>query len=175
MGLGTTLKKLIGGVAPVLGSTLGGPLGGVAMKFIADKFTGGNTGDVEDFLLSANPEILAQLKMADKEFEKQMKELDIDLERIHAEDRQSARTMAVQTTLWPQIIIATGYLGGYFSVLGYLLYLTTQGTITEGPMLEMIKTLLAAFGVGVPIVLQFFFGSSAGSKEKTAAMANGKS
>ena len=53
MSLGKSLKKVLSSVAPVLGSAIGGPFAGVAMKFLADKFTGGDTGQVEDFLLAA--------------------------------------------------------------------------------------------------------------------------
>ena len=170
MGIGTTLKKLIGTVAPTIAGTLGGPLGGMAMQFLADKFTGGDADKVPDYIMSANPETLAQLKLADMDFQRQMKELDIDLEKVNAEDRADARQMAIKTTLMPQMVISGLYLTGYFSTLGYLMTLAVSGT-TLGPQLaDLIKTLMAAFSVGIPIILQFFFGSSSGSKEKTAAM-----
>ena len=53
-------------------------MGGVAMKFLADRFTGGDTGEVEDFLLAAKPEELADLKQADLEFKAHMAELVYD-------------------------------------------------------------------------------------------------
>lgn len=175
MSIGRKLKNFLAGVAPALGSALGGPMGGVAMKFLADKFTGGDTGKVEDFLLSSDPQTLKDLKIANLEFETTMKELDIDLESLHAADRADARQMAIKTTLWPQIVIAAFYLSGYFGALGYLIYLAAYGVELSPQLADLIKTLMAAFGIGVPIVLQFFFGSSAGSKEKTSAMAqNGK-
>jgi len=171
MGIGTSLKKILGGIAPTIGAAVGGPFGGIAMKFLADKFTGGETGKVEDFLLSSNPETLKELKVAELEFQKHLKELDVDLEKIHAGDRDSAREMAIKTTLMPQMIIAATYLLGYFSALGYLIYLAASGIVMSEQLADLIKTLMAAFSVGIPIILQFFFGSSSGSKEKTAAMA----
>lgn len=174
MGIGKTLKGIVGAIAPTIGTALGGPFAGIAMKFLADKFTGGDTGEVEDFMLGASPEALKELKLAEMEFKKDLAELDIKLEEIHAGDRDSARAMAVKTTLAPQMVIAAVYLLGYFGALGYMIYLAAWGVELSVQLADLIKTLLSMFSIGIPIILQFFFGSSSGSKEKTAAMTNGK-
>ncbi len=168
MGLGTTLKGLLGTVAPMLATAVGGPLGGVAMKFLADKFVGGDTGKIEDFLLAANPDTLKELKIADMEFKQHMKELDIDLEKIHAGDRDSARDLATKTTIWPQVIISSIYSVGYFFVVGMFM----AGKIQVPPEHSvMFGGLLGVLSAAQIQIMNFWFGSSAGSKDKTARLA----
>ncbi len=95
-----------------------------------------------------------------------MRELDIDLERIASEDRDSARNREIKTKDWTPKILAGGITVGYFGVLFYML---THGLPTTGgseAMLVMLGTLGTAFGG----VMAYYFGSSAGSKEKTEAL-----
>lgn len=160
---------LLKGVAPTIATAIGGPMGGVAMKFLADKFTGGDTGKVEDYLMSANPADLKELKMADMEFRKHMKELDIDLERVHAGDRDSARKLAVSRGVWPQVIFSVIYTVGYFAVL--YLFVTGRVQINDG-MKELVGTLLGVMTAAQIQIINFWFGSSAGSKAKTDALAS---
>jgi hypothetical protein len=168
MSIGRTLKKLLGGLAPTIGTALGGPMGGVAMKFLADKFTGGNTGEVEDFLLSADPSQLKELKVADMEFQREMKALDIDLERINADDRASARDMAKERGTLPQVILSVVYTLGYFVVM----YMFMSGHLQIDPEHKvMFGGLLGILSTAQIQIMNFWFGSSAGSKAKTQAMA----
>ncbi len=170
MGFKSTLKGILGVVAPTLASTIGGPLGGVAMKFMADKFTGGDTGSVEDFLLAADPKTLQELKLAEIEFQAEMKRLDIDLEEIHAGDRDSARNLAVKKGMWPQVILSVVYSVGYFVVL----FMFMAGKMVIPPEhTTMFGGLLGVLSAAQIQIMNFWFGSSSGSKEKTAAMANG--
>ena len=168
MSIGRTLKKLLGGLAPTIGTALGGPMGGVAMKFLADKFTGGDTGKVEDFILGADPSQLKELKIADMEFQKEMKALDIDLERINADDRDSARDMAKSKGFAPQVVLSVVYTIGYFIVM----YMFMTGQLDVNPEHKtMFGGLLGILSTAQVQIMNFWFGSSAGSKAKTEAMA----
>ena len=168
MSIGRNLKKLLAGLAPTIGAAVGGPMGGVAMKFLADKFTGGDTGKVEDFLLSAQPDQLKELKLAEMEFKQHMRELDIDLEKIAAEDRNSARELAKERGFTPQIIMSIAYSLGYFCVLAAFMggYLEVQQAHTS-----MFNGLLGVLSAAQIQIINFWFGSSAGSKQKTNEMA----
>ena len=168
MGIGTKLKTLLGSVAPLLGTTLGGPMGGVAMKFLADKFTGGDTGSVEDFLLSASPETLQTLKVAELEFKQEMKKLDIDLEQIAADDRSSARDLAKERGITPQVILSIVYTTGYFGVL--FMFMTGNLHVPE-EYASMFSGLLGVLSAAQVQIMNFWFGSSAGSKRKTEVIA----
>jgi hypothetical protein len=168
MSLGSSFKKLIGSLAPTIGAALGGPMGGVAMKFLADRFTGGDTGKVEDFLLSADPKTLKELKVAELSFAKSMRELDIDVERIAQADRASARDMAKARGFVPQIIMSSLYSAGYFAVLWAFMggFLEVQDAHTS-----MFNGLLGVLSAAQIQIINFWFGSSAGSKSKSDAMA----
>ena len=169
MSISKSLKKILGGLAPTLGAAIGGPFGGIAMKFLADKFTDGDTGSVEDFLLSANPDSLKELKIAEIEFEKKMRELDIDLEEIAFKDRDSARDLAKTRGIIPQVTMSTIYTIGYFGVL----YAFMSGAIEVGEAYQsMFNGLLGVLSAAQIQVVNFWFGSSSGSKAKTDALVN---
>ena len=86
------LKNLVGTVAPALGSALGSPLGGAAISMIADKLgVPNNQQAVEKAIRQATPDEMLKLKEADNEFEVKMKELEVDVFRLEAEDKQNAR------------------------------------------------------------------------------------
>lgn len=169
MGIGTSLKKLLGGLAPTIGAAIGGPFGGIAMKFLADKFTDGDTGSVEDFLLSADPASLKELKLAEIEFQKTMRELDVDLEEIAYKDRSSAREMVKSKGMIPQISLSAIYTVGYFGVL----YMFMKGEFTIQTDHEvMFGGLLGVLSAAQISIMNFFFGSSSGSHTKTDHIAH---
>ena len=96
-------------------------------------------------------------------------ELAVEEERIHADDRGSARQLAIATGIWPQVILSTLYTIGYFWVLW--LYLTGRVADLMPEQQAMTTTLVGALTAVQVQILNFWFGSSSGSKDKTAAMA----
>jgi hypothetical protein len=167
MSLGKTLKKVVGAVAPTIGAALGGPFGGVAMKFLADKFVGGDTGKVEDFLVNANPEALKELKLADMDFKKRMKELDIRLEELDVEDRSSARTLAKERGIVVQAALSVFYTLGYFGIMATFIFGLAKINVQYS---DMVIALIGALGTVQIQIMNFWFGSSRGSKDKTDAL-----
>lgn len=163
------LLNLVRTVAPSIASAVGGPLAGMATKAISEALLGKPDGTEEELAQAATkatPEQLLALKKAENDFALQMRELDIDLERIAGADRDSARNREIKTKDWTPKILAGGITVGYFGVLFYML---THGLPTTGgseAMLVMLGTLGTAFGG----VMAYYFGSSAGSKEKTEAL-----
>lgn len=160
------LLNLVRTVAPSIASAVGGPLAGMATKAISEALLGKPDG-TEDELLSAvdrvTPEQLLALKKAEHDFEIKMRELDIDIERIANSDRDSARNREIKVKDITPKLLAAGITTGYFGVLFYML---THGLPTTGgseAMLVMLGTLGTAWGG----VVAYYFGSSAGSKEKT--------
>jgi len=163
---GQKLKGIIGTVAPMLGGALGGPLGGLAGKVIQDAL-GVDTDAAAMSLLQSDPDALLKLKQAEQAFEARMRELDIDEEKLHQSDRASARDLAAKSTLIPQMVLGALFITGYFTMLG--LFFSESLVI---PMSDAFYTLIGVMTAAVPQILAFFFGSSSGSKEKTAALAN---
>jgi hypothetical protein len=160
------LLNLVRTVAPTIATALGGPLAGMATRAISEALLGKPDGSEQELLAavpSATPEQLLALKKAEHDFAIHMRELDIDLERISNEDRDSARNREIKTKDWTPRLLAGGITFGYFGVLFYML---THGLPTTGgseAMLVMLGTLGTAWGG----VVAYYFGSSAGSKEKT--------
>jgi hypothetical protein len=163
--IGQKLKNIVGTVAPMLGGSLGGPLGGMAGKMIQNAL-GVDSESAALSMLESDPDALLKLKQAEIDFDKRMRELDIDEEKLHQADRASARNMAIQTTLIPQIVLAALFITGYFTIVG-LFFSSTL----EVPMSDAFNVLLGVMTGAIPMILQFFFGSSSGSAKKTDLMA----
>jgi len=159
-------KKLVGSVAPVLGTALGGPFGGLAGKFLADKL-GVTQEELPATVESANPETLLQIKHLEIDFKKVMRELDIKEEDLHSKDRQDARAMAKATTLTPQIIQSVMYDIAFIFVCWFVF--TSDGAFSDTQE-RLLMFLLGILSAGLVQVNNFWFGSSSGSKEKTVLM-----
>ena len=162
-------KALVGTVAPGIATALGGPLAGVAVKALSTAILGkpdAPEAELAAALQSASPDTLLKLKEADRAFEAHMADLGVDLEKIAAGDRDSARNMRIATGDHTATVLAIAITIGFFGILVYLL---VYGLPVQGgdAMLIMLGALGAAFGS----VIQFYFGSSVGSKNKTDAMA----
>jgi hypothetical protein len=161
---------LLGQVAPTIATALGGPLAGVAVKTLSNALFGHENGteqQISEAMATATPEQLSAIKKIDTDFKVQMKALDIDLERIAAGDRDSARQMNVANKDWVPKALAVFITFGFFGVLVWMLVFGLPKTGTEA-LLMMIGSLGTAFGG----VVQFYFGSSAGSKEKNNLLAS---
>jgi len=163
-GLGRKAAQLLGALAPTLGMALGGPLGGVAGKFLADAL-GVKPGDVNAAILSGDPVVVEKLARIDAEFEVRMAELGVDLEQMAVDNTKSARAMAQATSIVPQLVLSVVFIVGYFG----LMYMLFSGALVIPEAFMQTSTLLiGVLTVNIPIIMQFWFGSSAGSKAKTA-------
>lgn len=158
-------KDVVGTVAPALATALGGPLAGVAVKTIADKVLGkadATEDEVAAAIGTASPETLLKLKQAEFEFTKSMRELDIEVDRLAYSDRANAREREIKTgDSWTPRVIATVVIVGWFSIQWYLL----EHVIPQ-EMREIIMRTLGTLDMALGLVLGYYFGSSAGSKEK---------
>lgn len=165
-----TFGPLLGQVAPSIATALGGPLAGMAVKTLSAALfghEGGTEEDVKAALETATPEQLAAIKQIDADFKVRMKELDIDLERISAADRDSARKMQTATQDWIPRVLALLITVGFFGILIWMLMKGMPQTGTEALLM-----MLGALGTAWTGVVNFYYGSSAGSKEKNNLLAN---
>ncbi len=165
-------QDIVKQIAPVIGTALGGPMGGLATKAISSALFGDDepaTGKELDkkiaHAIQDDPEALLLLKKADQDFDSRMKELDIDILEISAADRADARGMAKTLGLYPQIILSSVYVVT-FAVIMYLVF---AGTVSlSGAQANMANILIGILSAGLLQIMNFFFGSSSGSKEKTS-------
>jgi hypothetical protein len=93
-----------------------------------------------------------------------MKELDLKKEDLHAKDRDSARSMQIATNSWVVPALAIITVGGFFAVVGMIL---TGKVPLDSTLTGFV---LGAVSSKAEQIYNFFFGSSTGSKEKTAEM-----
>ena len=159
---------LLGQIAPTIATALGGPLAGIAVKTLSAVLLGHENGSQEDVstaMANASPDQLATLKKIDADFKAHMKELDIDLERIAAGDRDSARQMQSATKDWVPKVLAVVITLGFFGILIWMLLNGMPKTGTEALLM-----MLGALGTAWTGVVNFYYGSSAGSKAKTDAL-----
>lgn len=161
------VRSVIATVAPTVATALGGPLGGIAGTAIKKAL--GVTNDQQAIeALSTNPEAVLQLKVAELEMSKFIAQTGVDLQKINAADRNSAREMVKVTGKVPQVALSVVMLVGYFS----LLYAMVAGFFDVPEMYTaLVAGLIGTLGAGVTQILNFWFGSSSGSKDKDAAMA----
>lgn len=170
MDLLKTFGPLLSSVAPSIATALGGPLAGMGVKALSKAFFGNENSTEEDLqsaLSTASPDQLAQLKKVDNDFKVQMKSLDIDLERISADDRASARDMQKEVKDWIPRALAISVTLGFFAILIYMLI---YGLPTTGN--EALLLLLGALQTAWGGIIAFYFGSSSGSQKKDAMIYN---
>lgn len=157
-------------LAPLLGNALGGPLGGAAAAFIADKLGIDNktVSAVTDALNSGKmtPEQISAIKLAELEFQMFLESNKIKLEEIEAADRGSARTMQSATKSVMPAVLTLLITWGFFGVLGWMLY---DSRVVESPPLLIM---LGSLGTAWTGACAFWFGTTSGSKQKTDLLAN---
>lgn len=164
-------QKVVKTVAPALGTALGGPLGGAAASFIADKLgLQEKTVEAIESAFSAGrlqPEQIASIKLAELEFKKFLAQNKIDLERLTVENIEGARRMQVAVKSRTVDVLAVIIVVGFFSILT-LSMLGVLKVSDNQALLILLGSLSAGFGA----VLNFFFGSSRGSQNKDLLLAN---
>ena len=157
------LLKLIKGFAPALAHAVAGPLGGAAVSMIAKKF------GVEDSVAA-----VAQAIAGDPEAEKKLRELALEYARLHLENVKGARDMQVAALAQSDVFSKrfVYYFAAYWSVCA-VIYIAC---ITFAPIpqanLRFADTILGfLLGTVVATILNFFFGTSKSSQDKTDKMA----
>lgn len=162
------IKRAIAGAAPSLARALGGPLAGAAVQQISNAIFG--APDMDESRLSeelgrASPEQWLALQRAERDFARALREAEVEEQRIAAGDRADARARQSAMGDWTPTALGALIIIGFFVVLGAMVTRNLPaGAETEfSIMLGALATMTAA-------VVNYFFGSSAGSKEKTRLM-----
>jgi hypothetical protein len=172
-------KNVVAKVAPTLGTALLGPLGGAAISVIADAL--GLDDKTEDAIKNAlsgtTPEALLALKKADQEFAIRTQELGLKQEelsfgyekdtlQIAAADRDSARKREMSVGDKTTRNLAYAITIGFFSVLFTLMFADVSKASEN-----VLYMMLGALGSAWAGVIAYYFGSTAGSKQKTELLA----
>jgi len=152
------LLDILKSAAPGLATIAVGPVGGMVVKAIADKFGVADTVEAVTAHLQANPEDTLKLK-----------EIDLEQFKAEVEDRKSARSMQI-AALGQDDWFAKNFLYLFTSVwslfaMAYFSFVTF-GTVPESGI-RMADTILGVLiGTVLTGFFNFYFGSSKGSRDK---------
>lgn len=144
---------------------LGGPLAGLAAEKASAILLGkevAEQAELERALATASPSMLMQLKEAGLALQRSLIEAGVEEERIAALDRQNARSREIALKDHIPGFLAVTVVAGFFAVLAVmLLRQVPEGTETE------FSIMLGALAAMAAAVMNYYFGSSASSREKT--------
>lgn len=181
-------QSLVKTVAPILGTALGGPFGGMAVQAIGSVFglSQATTDTVKAAIAGATPEQMLALKQADQDFQLKMaalgfentqklEELNLQYAQTDAADRDSARKREETVKDRTPAHLAYMIIGGFFAVsvaqlvalMGYgqeVAKIPSQGWLLIGN----ISGYLAA---EAKAAAAYYFGTSAASEKKTDLLA----
>tara|TARA_R110000868_G_scaffold384359_1_gene651815 strand:- start:51 stop:542 length:492 start_codon:yes stop_codon:yes gene_type:complete len=156
-----TLLNLLKGIAPGLATAVAGPLGGLAVTALAEKF--GVSDDVNAVAKAISGDPDAAIKLA-----------EIDLRQFELEnaDRDSARKREVEVAAsgshLAQLVVpvlALGTVSLTFIFIGILLFKEISSA-----QQQLVIFALGYATAAAQQVLSYYFGSSKSSQDKTVAM-----
>lgn len=165
MSFGATAKQVLATVAPLLGTAIGGPFGGLAGTLLAKALGTTDPKAMETAITSTDPDILLKLKQADNDFQAQLKALDISEEKLSFDDTANARAREVAVHDSTPRILAYLITVGFFGVLLWLLW---KGKPEQGG--DVMLVLIGSLGTAWTGIVAYYFGSSAGSADKSATI-----
>lgn len=165
-------KKVLGSVAPTVATAIGGPFGGLAATVLKNAFGTDDQAEIERQLVAGNPDALLKLKQAEKDMQVKMRELDIDEQALYTGDTQDARRLARETSTTPQLALTGLFLAIYGGLIWAFFSLEFElNDWQRGQMGILIGVVTSA----VVQIVNFWFGSSKGSKVKDALIPTGGS
>ena len=159
------LLELLKGAAPALATVVAGPMGGIAVKAIAEKF-----GVVEE--VNAVAEAIA----GDPEAAQKLSEIDLKKVEMEYADRANARAMQIAALQQDNpeaknFIYRFAWFWSFTSVLYF--FCVTFAPLPDGGR-DFANIILGfLLGTAVANILSFFYGSSKSSQDKTSALAKG--
>jgi len=164
------MNDLLKAFAPLLGTAIAGPFGGVAASFIADKLgIGAKTVEAVTQALSdgkLSPEQIASLRLAEIDFKKWMGDNEIKKEQLGFEDRKSARDMQIATHSRMPAVLTTLVTLGFFGILILLIYKP------EFKANEIILIMVGQLSVAWAGCIAFYTGTTYGSANKNQMLAD---
>ena len=156
------LLSLLKGLAPAVATAVAGPLGGLAVTAIADKFG-----------VAADVQAVAKAIAGDPEAASKLAELDLRQFQADSEDRESARKREADVAAaggnpLAQLVVpilALGTVSLTFVFIGILLF-----KVIDTAQQQLVIFALGYATAAAQQVLSYYFGSSKSSQDKTSAL-----
>lgn len=172
-------KTMVAGIAPVIGTALGGPLAGQAISMLGQALGLGPSATDTDVAAAIGSgkltgEQIVAMKQADIAFQTRMRELDIDVDKLNAEtekayllDVQDARARQAETKdRVPQVILAVLFVLWTFTFAMFYF-----GTLPDDEFVRaLVVRAYATVETGLTGAIGYFIGSSRGSKQSGDAV-----
>ena len=165
---------VLGAIAPMIATSLGGPMAGAGVAFLVKRLgldPGVSQADLEAKITSGDPDLQLKIKQAETDFTEHMKALNVSEEQLAYADRADARQLGETYVRagrrnYRQDILA--YLAiAAFGVSLYELFTMNLPTANR----ELIVYALGALTVLVKDVYGYDFGTTAGSAQKNDMIA----
>jgi hypothetical protein len=163
------MNDLLAKLAPLLGTAIAGPFGGIAASFLADKLgvpdktVQAVTDAISDGKMT--PDQVAQIKLAEIEFKKWMGDNALKQEQLIYDDKKSARDMQIATKSQIPGALAIFVTLGFFGILGALMYGQVQKS-------DALMVMLGSLGTAWTAIVSYYFGSSKSSQDKDLMLHN---
>lgn len=156
-------------VAPTLATAVGGPFAGQATSAImgALGLTGSDPAAAVAAVAAATPDQLLALKKADNDFATAMEALDISRDKLVYDDRASARVREAAVKDITPSVLAYGLTLGFFGLIGAAIALPFPEANQN-----ILTMLMGSIGTAWVGAMAYYFGSTAGSREKNTMLAN---
>lgn len=169
--------KLVKSVAPILGTVIGGPAGGAVggvISLVADAFGVKDTTDPKAIYeaIKTDPEAVVKLRKIEMDNKTELKRIALASDEAHLKDVQNARTREVELakatgkTNINLYILAWVVVSGFFGSFVLLIFAELPESSGQAVFL-LCGALIAGFGS----VMNYFFGTSKSSGDKTALLA----
>jgi len=171
--------KLVGSAAPIVGTALGGPAGGAVGSMIASLLGVEDKPDAVASAIKADPSIVVKMKELEVEAHKleleaiekarqaELEEVRMQLADVtDARDRQIKHEQATGKSDINLYVLAWVVVFGFFVLVGMTMFVKIEDS--TGAVFMLFGTMATGFGM----VLQYFFGSSKSSSDKTVQMAD---
>lgn len=163
------IKGLLSGIAPTVASALLGPMAGVAIAGLTKilGIDGGTVADVTKAISEGNitPEHIAEIKKLEMQYKADEAERGFKYSELEFKDRDSARLREMTVKDNTNKILAYTVVGAFIAMVGATLlgYAKVESVLAG--------TLVGYLSAKCEQVLAYYFGSSAGSREKTKLLA----
>jgi len=168
-------RKVVELGAPLLGAAIGGP-GGASLGGLVAKAVGGDPKDPKSLMKAIEKNANAAVEL--RQIELKHKEFIIDRYLKDVADARAREVAVVQATGKKDInlyMLAWTFVVGFFVAIITMMVLVLSGKMPDNMPQYVVFLLGSLFGTltsGVTAIIQYFFGSSKGSHEKTEMMVN---
>ena len=165
--IGDTLGRIgeaVAEAAPTVAAALGGPLAGAAADVLRRVVLGDEAASDEALMgavMANDPQTLLALRRAEHAFRRAVLEAEAEGQRVAAADRADARAREVAVRDRTPAMLGAAVITGFFAALGLMLW----REVPDGAE-PAFAIMLGALSTMTGAVVNYYFGSSVGSKAK---------